>query len=79
MKRGATRAADNTSVSATQVIREFPYTKPQTIIHRYSHNHTEESRKSTSEPKQFRSRALSLKQSVRDSNLDLSTFGIIRQ
>jgi hypothetical protein len=79
MKRGATRAADLSSVSATQVIREFPYTKPQTI-HRYSHNLTEESRKSISEPKTFaRSRALSLKQSVRESNLDLSRCAIIRQ
>jgi hypothetical protein len=42
MKRGGamTRANDMSSVSATQVIREYPYTKPQTI-HRYSHNLTE--------------------------------------
>lgn len=42
MKRGGTmtRTNDLSSVSATQVIREYPYTKPQTI-HRYSHNLTE--------------------------------------
>lgn len=47
MKRGAGRTTDVTSASATQVIREYPYTKPQTI-HRYSQNLTEESRKSQS-------------------------------
>jgi hypothetical protein len=37
MKRGIVKVPDYSSASATQMIKEYPYTKPQTI-HRYGHN-----------------------------------------
>jgi hypothetical protein len=37
MKRGMVKVPDYSSISATQMIKEYPYTKPQTI-QRYNNN-----------------------------------------